>query len=218
MHISSLILSISIALGAVYAVESSSGKLAPVSDAGLNKRPTLVKRDYATTLKYLRAAMASYRKDAITPPSAAFVQLEQSLFPQPVQAAQPLLEVVDPVWAVETEPMPSPSNQQVISSPATPERQDAQHLDAFEPPMRNRQVSPPPPPDSSSSSTYDSATPPEQPAKEKSASPELGNERKGKSLPVNADIEEDDTFDPEEDPDDVDDPPIVNGVAVNREE
>lgn len=32
------------------------------------------------------------------------------------------------------------------------------------------------------------------------------------------DIEEDDTFDPEEDPDDVDDPPIINGKPVEREE
>jgi hypothetical protein len=50
--------------------------------------------------------------------------------------------------------------------------------------------------------------------KEPSAATE--NEKPG--IPPNADIEEDDEFDPEEDPDDVGDPPIVNGVAVNREE
>jgi hypothetical protein len=48
-------------------------------------------------------------------------------------------------------------------------------------------------------------------AKEPSAAIENG-------IPLKADIEEDDEFDPEEDPDDVDDPPIVNGVAVSREE
>lgn len=32
------------------------------------------------------------------------------------------------------------------------------------------------------------------------------------------DIEEDDEYDPEEDPDDVDDPPFVNGRPVDREE
>ncbi|KAI8637609.1 hypothetical protein BD408DRAFT_424224 [Parasitella parasitica] len=216
MRISSVILSISIALGVVYAVESNHEKQTLISDYGLKKRSTLIKRDYATTLKYLRAAMASYRKDAVTPPSAAFVQLEQSLSPQPVKAAQPPPEVVDPVWAVETEPMPSPSKQQVISSPATPELQGPQHLDAPEPSTPDWEASSPSP--DSSSSSIDSATPPEQPANEKSASPELVNERKEKSLPINADIEEDDTFDPEEDPDDVDDPPIVNGVAVDREE
>lgn len=38
------------------------------------------------------------------------------------------------------------------------------------------------------------------------------------SSPAIADIEEDDTFDPEEDPDDVDDPPMVNGKPTQREE
>lgn len=42
---------------------------------------------------------------------------------------------------------------------------------------------------------------------------------KGKTyIPPGADVEEDDFYDPEEDPDDMDDPPIVNGVVVNREE
>lgn len=180
MRILSLIISISIVISFVHA--TSSGKssneqqavdIHPVS-YGLKKRATLVKRDYATALRYLRAAMASYRKDAVTPPSAGFVQLEQSLPPSPQ--------------------LPS------LSPPPAPEQQEPQLLDSPEPPL-----------------PYWADTP-EKPANEVVATLELDNKNTEKSIPINADIEEDDIFDPEEDPDDVDDPPIVNGVAVDREE
>ncbi|CAO0790257.1 unnamed protein product [Mucor circinelloides] len=234
MRIFSFILSISIAISLVHAASLASVKsnneqqavdIHPVSYGGLKKRSSLVKRDYATTLQYLRAAMASYRKDAVTPPSAEFVQLEQSLPPSPPPATPPSPPpppetAVDPVWAVQTEPMPPPPNQQVITPlPASEQPDPPQHLDAIEPPMPDWEATPPP------SSTPDVPAPeeeplvaPEPPKEEVAATPELGNESTEKTIPINADIEEDDTFDPEEDPDDVDDPPIVNGVAVDREE
>ncbi|KAL7335065.1 hypothetical protein PS15p_200602 [Mucor circinelloides] len=233
MRIFSFILSISIAISLIHAASLASVKsnneqqavdIHPVSYGGLKKRSSLVKRDYATTLQYLRAAMASYRKDAVTPPSAEFVQLEQSLPPSPPPATPPPSPppeaAVDPVWAVQTEPMPAPPNQQVIAPLPAPEQPDpSQHLDAIEPSIPDWEATPPP------SSTPDVPAPeeeppvaPEPPKEEVSATPELGNESTEKTIPINADIEEDDTFDPEEDPDDVDDPPIVNGVAVDREE
>ncbi|KAG2210831.1 hypothetical protein INT46_000329 [Mucor plumbeus] len=176
MRILSLIISISVVINFVHAVSpgGSSNKQQAVDIRpifhGLKKRTTLVKRDYATTLQYLHAAMASYRKDAVTPPSAKFAQLDQNL-------------------------PPSPS-----SPPPAPEQQDSQHLDSPEPP-----------------SPYLGITP-EQSSNEVAATPESGDKSAEKALPIKADIEEDDIFDPEEDPDDVDDPPIVNGVPVEREE
>ncbi|GAN07611.1 hypothetical protein MAM1_0168c07111 [Mucor ambiguus] len=237
MRIFSFIISISIAISVIHAASLAAARsnyeqqavdIHPVSYGGLKKRSSLVKRDYATTLQYLRAAMASYRKDAVTPPSAEFVQLEQSLPPateaQPVAASPPPPPpaAVDPVWAVATEPMPAPPNQQVIAPPL-PSEQAPQHLDATEPTVPDWETTIPAP--SPLSPAPDSLAPeeeppilPEPPKEEVSAAPELGNESTEKTIPIHADIEEDDTFDPEEDPDDVDDPPIVNGVAVNREE
>lgn len=181
MRILSLIISTSAAISFVHAAsfgkssnEQQAIDILPVS-YGLKKRITLVKRDYATTLRYLRAAMTNYRKDAVTPPSAGFVQLEQSLPPSlpPLSSSPP---------------------------PPAPEQQESQHLDLYEPYLPNL------------------AAPPEQPADEAATALELGNKSTEKTIPSNADIEDDDVFDPEEDPDDVDDPPIVNGVAVDREE
>ncbi|CAO3650406.1 unnamed protein product [Mucor fragilis] len=238
MRILSFIISISIAISVIHAaslaaVRSSNEPQAidihPVSYGGLKKRSSLVKKDYATTLQYLRAAMASYRKDAVTPPSAEFVQLEQSLPPSPPPATEaqpppPPQANVDSVWAVATEPMPAPPNQQVMAPPPTPEQAvPPQHVDAIEPPMPDWEA--PPPPSPPPSSAPDAPVPedeapiaPEPPKEEAAATPELGNESTEKTIPIHADIEEDDTFDPEEDPDDVDDPPIVNGVPVDREE
>lgn len=237
MRILSFIISISIAISVIQAAslgavrknnEQQAIDIQPVSYGGINKRSSLVKRDYATTLQYLRAAMASYRKDAVTPPSAEFVQLEQSLPPSPppapeAQPPSPPQANVDSVWAVATEPMPTPPNQQVIAPPPVPEQATPpQHVDAIEPPLPDWAA---PPSSSPSSSTPDAPAPedeapiaPEPPKQEVSTTPELGNESTEKTVPIHADIEEDDTFDPEEDPDDVDDPPIVNGVAVDREE
>lgn len=182
MRILSLIISTSVAISFVHAAsfdkssnEQQAVDILPVS-YGLKKRTTFVKRDYATTLRYLRAAMANYRKDAVTPPSAEFVQLEQSL---PPSLPPPL-----------SSPPPPPA----------PEQQEPQHLDFSEPYLPNL------------------AAPPEQPADEATTALELGSKSTEKTIPSNADIEDDDVFDPEEDPDDVDDPPIVNGVAVDREE
>jgi hypothetical protein len=172
MRILSLIISISVVINFVHAVSpgGSSNKQQAVDIHpifyDLKKRTTLVKRDYATTLQYLHAAMASYRKDAVTPPSAKFAQLDQNS-------------------------PPSPS-----SPPPAPEQQVSQHLDSPEPPLPYLGITP----------------------NEVAATPESGDKSAEKALPIKADIEEDDIFDPEEDPDDVDDPPIVNGVPVAREE
>ncbi|KAK4511331.1 uncharacterized protein ATC70_012546 [Mucor velutinosus] len=227
MHILSFIISISIAIGFIHAASLAAARnnneqqavdIYPVSYGGLKKRSSLAKRDYATTLQYLRAAMASYRKDAVTPPSAAFVQLEQSLPPSPPPAseAQPVAvpppATVDPVWAVATELMPAPPSQQVIAPPLAPEQPDpSQQLDA---------MTPSPPSSTPGTPTFEeeASVAPEPPIQEVSATPELGNESTEKTIPIHADIEEDDAFDPEEDPDDVDDPPIVNGMPVDREE
>ncbi|KAF1799385.1 hypothetical protein V8B55DRAFT_1538073 [Mucor lusitanicus] len=237
MRILSFIISISIAISVIHAASLAAVKnsreqqaavdIHPVSYGGLKKRSSLVKRDYATTLQYLRAAMASYRKDAVTPPSAEFVQLEQSLPPSPppvTEAQPPPPAVVDPVWAVATEPMPAPPSQQVIAPLPAPEQANSpQHVDAVEPPMPDWSTAALSPlstaPDTSPPAPGEEAPiAPEPPKEEVPATPELGNESTEKTIPIHADIEEDDAFDPEEDPDDVDDPPIVNGVAVDREE
>ncbi|KAL9544402.1 hypothetical protein MBANPS3_007639 [Mucor bainieri] len=242
MRTLSFIISISIAISVIHAASLAAARnsyeqqavdIHPVSYGGLKKRSSLVKRDYATTLQYLRAAMASYRKDAVTPPSAEFVQLEQSLAPSPpppATEAQPVVAAdapppaaVDPVWAVVTEPMPAPPNQQVMEPPVAPEQADPpQHLDAAEPLLPDWDATPPPSPPSPLSPAPDAPNPeeeapsvPEPPKQEVSATPELGNESTEKTIPIHADIEEDDTFDPEEDPDDVDDPPIVNASTAS---
>lgn len=128
------------------------------------KRTRHGKRDYATTLQYLKAAMESYKKDSVTPPPVQLMQLEQQLPPPP--------------------PTTATDEAQVAAT---------QDLESANPPLPDLTATEP--------------------------TPELGNEiSESSTVPVKADIEEDDSFDPEEDPDDVDDPPIVNGVAVQREE
>ncbi|CAO3639831.1 unnamed protein product [Mucor hiemalis] len=125
------------------------------------KKSRYSKRDYATTLQYLKAAMDSYRKDSVTPPPVQLMQLEQQFPPPPTEEVPPVAATQD--FEFVNPPLPD--------------------LTAAEP------------------------------------TPELGNEiSESAPMPAAADIEEDDSFDPEEDPDDVDDPPVVNGVAVQREE
>lgn len=143
----------------------------------------LFKRDYATTLQFLRAAMDSYKKDYVTPPPVQLMQLEQQLPPPP-----PPPSVVAPA------PVPA----SVIAPEALP---------ASETPPPDLESANPPLPDLTAGET------------EPAPPVELGNETTESAAAAKpADIEEDDTFDPEEDPDDVDDPPVVNGVAVEREE
>lgn len=128
------------------------------------KRTRHNKRDYATTLQYLKAAMESYKKDSVAPPPVQPMQLEQQFPPPP--------------------PTPATDEAQVVAT---------QDLESANPPLPDLTAAEP--------------------------APELGNEiSESSTAPVKADIEEDDSFDPEEDPDDVDDPPVVNGVAVQREE
>lgn len=168
----------------------------------LEKKSLHNKRDYATTLRYLRAAMSSYRKDLVTPPPAQLIQLEQQLPPDPVTypffppPAPPMVEQA-PVYqtpAVEQMPVPEPL---VAPSPtmAAPlpdsEMEAAPSLDT-----------------SSSTDTALDAT---------MTTVVLSNGRV-ESIPISVDLEEGDIFDPEEDPDDVDEPPYVNGKPVDREE
>jgi hypothetical protein len=137
------------------------------------------KRDYATTLQYLKAAMNSYKKDFVTPPPVELIELEQQLpsaaAPQYVWPANlPVPEAVSPAAPVDLE----------VADPPLPDLQEPEIIDPT------------------------------------TIAPEEGNETTESTtiIPPGADIEDEDTFDPEEDPDDVDDPPVVNGVAVDREE
>ncbi|KAI7892923.1 uncharacterized protein EV154DRAFT_561840 [Mucor mucedo] len=156
-------------------------------------KASLHKRDYATTLKYLRAAMNSYRKDFVTPPPVELIQLEEQL---PPTAAPPL-----PVGSVPSSPVAyapvaaspmAPPPPPVAAAPALPPVTQIPELDTENP----------------STPAADDATPTEA---------EKGAESSDTKIPV-IDWEEDDIFDPEEDPSDVGPPPVVNGIPVDREE
>lgn len=141
------------------------------------------KRDYATTLKLLRAAILSYQRDLATTPSSsiALSQFEQkSPAPAPVYAY--------PAVAPPPPLAPAPQAPMVAQPVAAP------------PPPLNPETSPVPDPLTATSTMV-----------------ELSN-GVVEVIPVSADLEEDDVFDPEEDPDDVGPPPFVNGKPVDREE
>lgn len=152
----------------------------------------LHKRDYATTLKYLRAAMNSYRKDFVTPPPVELIQLEQQLPPGP---NDPIIPPPAPPTVDSLNPSPATVVYAPVSEAPSPPITQIPDLDMETPPL---------PQFTSIDSTTTTAV-------------EKGNEGT-ESKGVVIDMEEDDYFDPEEDPDDVGPPPVVNGVPVDREE
>lgn len=160
------------------------------------------KRDHATTLKLLRAALNNYKKDIVTPPPVELIQMEQQLQqpapaaipPPPPAVIQPQM-FANPIIPVQTPTAPPPATAEVT-------------------PPANLEDANPPVPDLSSGQTVQAVDP-----NNTVLAPETGNEEtESTKPPAAADIEEDDLPDPEEDPDDVDDPPMVNGVPVYREE
>ncbi|KAG2237012.1 hypothetical protein BDF21DRAFT_448118 [Thamnidium elegans] len=162
----------------------------------LEKKSLYNKRDYATTLRYLRAAMSSYRKDLVTPPPAQLIQLEQQLPPAPV--AEPFFPPPAPP-AVEQAPVgqaPTVEQTLVPELPVTPS-------------PTSTEVTPPSLPDTSSSTDT---------ALDATMTTVVLSNGRVESIPLSVDLEEGDIFDPEEDPDDVDEPPFVNGKPVDREE
>ncbi|GAA5806133.1 hypothetical protein HPULCUR_011662 [Helicostylum pulchrum] len=167
----------------------------------LKRKYLYSKRDYATTLRYLRAAMSSYRKDLVTPPPAQLIQLEQQLPPAPVTdpPTPPVVEQV-PVYqipAIEQTPAPE--------FPVTPLPTRTAELTPS--PDSETEASPPPETSSSTDTALDATM----------TTVVLSN-GSVESVPLSADLEEGDIFDPEEDPDDVDEPPFLNGKPVDREE
>ncbi|GAA5811365.1 hypothetical protein MFLAVUS_004799 [Mucor flavus] len=171
----------------------------------LEKKSLYNKRDYATTLRYLRAAMSSYRKDLVTPPPAQLIQLEQQLPPAPVTApfypspAPPMVEQA-PIYqtpAVEQILVPEPP---VSPSPT---------MTAEVAPSPDSEMEAPPLLDTSSSTDT---------ALDATMTTVVLSNGRVESIPISVDLEEGDIFDPEEDPDDVDEPPYVNGKPVDREE
>lgn len=183
---------------------------------GRNKQRHHHKRDYATTLKLLKAAMIAYKKDLNTPPPVSM--MEQPPVPAPAPAPAPAPTAITPLpplppgAVLAANPiMPAQAPTPVLSLPVatTPE---APAIEEIAPPA-NLEDANPPVPDLTAGQEEEAVDMTLPPA------PELGNEMtESTKPPKNADMEEDDSFDPEEDPDDVDDPPIVNGIPVNREE
>lgn len=147
----------------------------------------LTKRDYATTLKYLRAAMNSYRKDLVAPPPVELIQLQEQLPPSPVATppAPPTLAYYPssslPPGALVYAPAPISLLPPVSPTPPVTQIPD---LDTETPPLPE----------------LDGATP-------------VPETEKTSTKPPVLDMEEDDYFDPEEDPDDVGPPP-----SATREE
>lgn len=150
------------------------------------------KRDYATTLKYLRAAMNSYRKDFVTPPPVELIQLEQQVPPPPPPTIYPPPTGSVPNIYMAPAPAAVPVTPLTPVAPALPPVTQIPEIDTENP----------------STPTVDDATATET---------EKGAESSDTSVPV-IDWEEDDIFDPEEDPSDVGPPPVINGVPVDREE
>ncbi|KAI9361020.1 hypothetical protein BD770DRAFT_441711 [Pilaira anomala] len=151
------------------------------------KKDRYYKRDYATTLKLLRAAILSYQRDLAASPSSsiALSQFEQK---SPMPPASPPVYAY-PAVASPPPPPPPPAPQAPIVAQPVPA-----------PPLLNPETSPVPDPLTAATTTV-----------------ELSN-GVVEVIPVSADLEEDDVFDPEEDPDDVGPPPFVNGKPIDREE